>query len=105
MKAIYVYYRSCIEFEKDVDDLHEMIENNLEITYNTFIKYVPFKELFKMFPQYLLRGGLHIKDDYAVSFHRSKIKNVKCYYVRHSMIEYIWIQHYTLQKRGRYYIL
>lgn len=34
--------------------------------------------------------GLHLKDDWAVSYHKSTYQNRACFYIRHSAIEYIW---------------
>ncbi len=36
---------------------------------------------------------LKIEDDYAVSFYKSKYRGVPCYYIKHSMIEYVWLAH------------
>ena len=34
--------------------------------------------------------GLHLKDDWAVSYHKSVYDGQPCYYIRHSAIEYIF---------------
>lgn len=34
--------------------------------------------------------GLHLKDDFAVSFHKSRYRGRPCFYIRHSAIEHIW---------------
>jgi len=36
--------------------------------------------------------GFHIKDDWAVSFCKSKYKGKPCYYIVHSGIEYIFLK-------------
>ena len=38
------------------------------------------------------RGGLRLKDDWHVSFHRSRYRGQPCYYIKHSAIEYIWTE-------------
>ena len=35
--------------------------------------------------------GLKMKDDWAVSYHRSKLHNHTVYYFKHSMIEYVFV--------------
>lgn len=35
-------------------------------------------------------GNLTLRKDWAVSYHRSKYNGVKCYFLVHSTIEYIW---------------
>ena len=34
--------------------------------------------------------GLHLKDDWAVHFYRSRYDGAPCYYIEHSLIEHIW---------------
>jgi len=34
--------------------------------------------------------GLHLKDDWAVHFYRSRYDGAHCYYIEHSLIEHIW---------------
>ena len=34
--------------------------------------------------------GLRLKDDWAVSFHKSSYDGRPCYYIDHSRIEYVW---------------
>jgi len=34
--------------------------------------------------------GLHLKDDWAVRFYRSRYDDMPCYYIDHSSIEHIW---------------
>jgi len=36
--------------------------------------------------------GLHLADDFAVSFHKSHYDGRPCYYISHSAIEYIWTE-------------
>lgn len=94
------YITNCVC--ADGDDINEMKDKAIDITWDTFIKHVAWQSIQKVFSYYSYRGehlnpqtgeqtcGFHIKDDYAVSFHRSKYKGKLCYYIRHSGIEYIW---------------
>lgn len=34
--------------------------------------------------------GLHLKDDWAVSYHKSQYCGKPCFYIAHSCIEHIW---------------
>jgi len=91
------YLINCVSC-KDVEALHEMIDNSREITWKTFKKYVKPPHVEEIFPDYSYRGerdkpgacDFHIKDDYAVSFHKSKFKGQPCVYIVHSAIEYIF---------------
>lgn len=83
------YYSSCV----DLDGFHiqNMVDNSKEITYETFCRhcdYLPFVEFYG----YVIHGnGLKLKDDLAVSFHKSKYRGTTCYYIDHSAIEHIWM--------------
>ena len=72
------------------EKIDSMVEQSRQITYKTFLKYVCFSHLMKVFPFYQ-GSGLHIKNDYGVSFHKSEYENKPCVYVCHSAIEYIFI--------------
>ena len=87
----YQYITSCVE--STAEDITPMVDDAIDITWDTFRKHVPQSFLHYLFPFYAWKGkGLHIKDDYAVSFHRSKFKGERCYYVRHSAIEYVFVR-------------
>ena len=36
------------------------------------------------------KKGLHLKDDWAVHFYKSRYDGVPCYYIEHSSIEHVW---------------
>lgn len=94
------YITNCVN--ANGDDINEMKDNAIEVTWQTFIKHVSWQSIQEVFSYYSYRGehlnpqtgeqtcGFHIKDDYAVSFHKSKYKGKLCYYIYHSGIEYIW---------------
>ena len=97
---MFQYVTCCVHAQ--AEDLHPMIDTALEITWATFRKHVPVSEVQDVFPSYSYKRELHnpttgeetcefhIKDDYAVSFHRSRFKGQRCFYIRHSAIEYIF---------------
>jgi hypothetical protein len=76
------------------EDITETVDKAREITYRTFLRHVSFSDLCDLFPfydRYPNQGGLMLKNDWAVSYHRSTYQGRRCYYIRHSMIEYIFI--------------
>ena len=90
MKTYHYHTNCCCS---TADDICPMVDSAIDITYDTFIKHVPWHEIADIFPFYCWNGrnGLHIKSDYTVSFHRSKFKGKRCYYIRHSAIEYVFV--------------
>ncbi len=98
----YHYTGCCVG--ADEDEINTMKDQNIEITWHTFLLHVPIEEVKFLFPKYSYRQGVyipdtakrtmgfHIKDDRAVSFHRSRYRGERCYYIYHSAIEYIWIK-------------
>lgn len=86
------FHTSCVGFNDDLDILLDMINNSKEITWRTFLKHTDISEIRELFPHYDWHGvGLHIKDDFGVSFYKSKFKNKPCYYLCWSAIEFIFI--------------
>ena len=87
---IYNYCASCIS--ASANDIDDMVDNATQISYNTFIKYVSIEDLKSMFTVYAWgnKKGLKLKDDYAVSYYKSKYKGQPCLYIRHSSIEYVF---------------
>jgi len=51
------------------------------------------KEVEQMLGYDKIKDVLKIDEDYSVSFHRSKFKGKRCYYVRWSGIEFIFVKH------------
>lgn len=87
MERIYTY--NCTNPD-DTEELEYICDNHIDITYNTFIKNVnpdSFKELCSSLGY---DKHLHIKNDYAASFRRSKYKGKYIYFVVHSAIEYVF---------------
>jgi len=99
---MYIYETNCVS--SHADDLEPMIDGAREITWETFRKHVHVSEVQRVFSNYSYRGEkinpetgeatceFHIKDDYAVSFCKSKFKGKPCYYIRWSAIEYIFTE-------------
>lgn len=88
----------------DYKSITDMTDRAREITWETFIRHVPVSEVRAVFPSYSYQGeyynpdtgeqtcGFHIKDDFAVSFHKSVYRGRPCYYIRWSAIEWIFTE-------------
>ena len=89
----YTYKTNCVNSTARL--IHDMVDNSREIAWKTFLKYVDVETVKDVFPYYSYRNektgcGFHIKDDYTVSFHKSKYRGKPCVYIYHSAIEYIF---------------
>ena len=80
-------YVTCCVHAK-AEDIEKMVDNAKEITYGTFIKHVHLSDLNAQFGYG--GDGIHLCDDWAVRYFRSKYRGYKCYYLVHSSIEYIY---------------
>jgi hypothetical protein len=87
---MFEYETCCVN--ADGDDITEMCDQSISITYRTFIsKLSPAarKEIKGMLGYE--RQGLTLKGDWHVSYHRSKYQGKRCYYLVHSAIEYVFL--------------
>lgn len=85
MNKQFIYETCCVN--STAEKIQDMVDNAIEITYRTFSKYVDIKSIEQQFGY---GNYLRLKNDYHVSFHRSKYDGRLCYYMRHSGIEYIY---------------
>lgn len=90
-------YQYCCVNAPDIDELNYIIDNSREITYETFRKNVETESFNEIkeglgYTREVQRGcNLTLKNDWAVSFHKSKTEdNKQVYYICHSAIEYIF---------------
>ncbi len=91
MKKEYSFFTSCVGYPQNkVNDLYNMIDAAIDIKPKTFFQYVDRKEVEQMLGYDKIKDVLKIDEDYSVSFHRSKFKGKRCYYVRWSAIEFIF---------------
>jgi len=97
----FTYETNCVSSKAKY--LIPMVDQARQITWETFRKHVRLEEVKRIFPDYSYRGeninengeltiGFHIKDDWAVSFWKSKFRHRTCYYIDHSGIEYIFTE-------------
>ena len=90
------YFNNCVNWDRrDIDGLTDMINNNLDISRKTFLKHIDKEEIQAVeddlgYAQHPSQG-LTMAGDYHVSYHRSKLHGKRCYYFRHSSIEYVFI--------------
>lgn len=89
---MYRYLTNCIS--ADGESIADMVDQEQQVTWDEFTRHVPLSDLEDMFPQYSWHGerGLLLKDDWAVSFWKSKYQGRDCYFMNHSAIEYIWVR-------------
>jgi len=100
-KKTYWFHTTCVNSTLAL--LEPMIETARQITWATFLRHVSIDEIKSMFPGYSWHGehcdpntgkptiGFHIKDDFAVTFYKSKYDGKPCYYLDWSGIEHIFI--------------
>ena len=93
----YQFYSSCVSTpESEVPTLHRMIDDAIDITRKTFLQHVNRPEFAEMELEmgYCAHPsqGLTMAADWHVSYHRSHWKGVRCYYFRHSAIEYYFLK-------------
>ena len=95
-KTVYHFFSSCVAWPYErVDALHEIIDNAIDITRNTFLKHVD-REGLKEIEESLgyeshPAKGLTMAGDYHVSYARSSINGYRVYFFKHSAIEYVFI--------------
>lgn len=90
---MYEYETCCVNSTAEL--INALTENARQITWTTFRRHVSWEHVRELFPFYSYRGedGLHIKDDWAVSFWKSCYDGRPCYYITHSAIEYIFTEY------------
>ena len=92
----YHFHRNCVNTPRaDVPALGQMIDDAIDITRQTFLQHVDREELAEIeqnmgYAAHPLQG-LTMAADWHVSYHRSKWKGKRCYYFRHSAIEYYFL--------------
>jgi len=82
----YHYLTNCVS--SSAIKIQAMVDNARGITYNTIQRNCQGLQEWSKNMGY--NRNLTLKNDWAVSFYKSKYNNKPCYYIRHSSIEYIW---------------
>lgn len=88
------YFKSCVDHEPDeVATLVAMIENATPVTLATMRRNCIGLDAWAKAQGYESdkRRGLTLANDWHVSYHRSTYDGQRCYFVRWSGIEFIWL--------------
>lgn len=89
-----IQYRTCC-VDSTAEAIHAMVDKAREVTYRTFRKHVPAAVMDEWasnqgYDVGHQRGGLRLRSDWHVSYHKSVYRGHNCWYIRHSAIEYIF---------------
>lgn len=72
--------------------LEALYEKDREITAETFFRHVSLKDISgDLGYAFGHEKGLHLKDDYHVSYHRSQWRGVPCYHLEWSGIDHVFV--------------
>jgi hypothetical protein len=83
---------SCVDtYGKSLRELEYIIDHMRDITYQTWRKAVGSRDADQYASQMGYGDWLHIKNDWAVTFFKSRLPDKRPVYgVVHSAIEYVW---------------
>jgi len=86
------YQTNCVNSTAAV--ICPMVDAAIEVSRRTFLKHVDHESLRELaasmgYADHPSRG-LTLAGDWHVTYHRSKFRGRRCYYLRHSAIEYIF---------------
>jgi hypothetical protein len=89
---VFTYETCCVN--STYEHIHAMVEREKDVSYKTIRKHCSeLREWAEgMGYEWIGNKGLKLKDDYAVSFHKSVYRGRRCYFIRHSAIEHIWTE-------------
>jgi len=95
----YRYVGNCTDGTTE-PHLEDMMDKAKQITFRTFAKAVGLDSIRAIFGDYQWGRGkdLRMKNDPYVTYYRSVYNGKPCYYVRHSGIEYIFVDEDHLDK-------
>lgn len=86
MEKPFVYYTCCVDCGNG-EAINNMTDTALDITEKTFFKYVSRSEVQAMLGY---NREFPISKDWHVSYHKGVYKDIPCYYLVWSGIEYIF---------------
>lgn len=93
MTKAYEYHTSCVHSQGDW--INDMVDQAEEVTLQTVRRHCVGVEDWAGSMKYDTggeRGGLRLKDDWHVTYHKSQYRGLPCYYIQHSGIEHIWVK-------------
>lgn len=89
----FFYATSCVS--STAEAINAMTDNAHEVSYSTLRRHCNDLDDWAKSLGYDIgneRGGLRLKNDWAVSYFRSRYHGKRCYYIVHSAIEHIWTE-------------
>ncbi len=93
------YLTCCIDSRADL--IGQMVGDAREVSWETFLHHIPYDALKTMFPQYAWgpERGLRLKDDWHVTYYKSRYGGQPCYFIIHSAIEYVFVKRGLEERR------
>jgi hypothetical protein len=93
----YRYLTNCTNcWGPDNAELDYMLEHEREVTYRTFVRNCRGPDFRRWLRQHgyvgHARRGMTLKRDRCVEYGKSIFKGRKCYFIRWSAIEFIWVK-------------
>ena len=90
------FFSTCVDWPLPVPRLTELVDDSREISRRTFLKYVNSEEMRQIesdlgYERHPSRG-LTMANDYAVTYHRSKLGNCPSVFFVWSATEYVFIE-------------
>lgn len=86
------YYTNCVSWPHDVDILLEIIDAAEEIELEEFKKNVNLEDYNEIVCALGYDASFPIENDWHVSYHKSEYKGELIFYIRHSAIEYLFME-------------
>ena len=88
----FYYTTNCVN--STAAKIDAMVDRAREITLATLARHCPDLAIWCREMSYAVgaQKGLHLKDDWAVRFFKSRYCGKPCYYIDHSCVEHIWTQ-------------
>lgn len=74
----------------DLEELNYIVDNNTDITYNTFLKNVNTEDFQSLKTNLGYTKNFSIKNDWHVTYHKTTYKGKRIYFMCHSRIEYVF---------------
>jgi hypothetical protein len=95
MKKAYHYWKSCVDLHgSEVELLADMVEAETKVTLTTLLSHCEGVREWAEDRGYARNrlSGLTLREDSLVRFYRSKWRGERCYFIRWSAIESIWLR-------------
>lgn len=91
MKQNYRFDYCCVSpTSEQLEELDFIVDNMVEISVKTFLKYVPLDEINSSLLFNIRYEKKQILKDWGIRFFKIKRKNVKAYVMQQSAIEYVF---------------